>query len=81
MEKIGPSIIVMLSLESDAAREKIRQAYLELLRRYDFNKSQLVHDFGIARQTLYNKLEKYGLPTYNGELRELAEKELGEDIL
>ena len=61
-----PEKIVRISLEDEAVRDTISEAYVKLLQRYDYNVSALIRYLDIPRQSFYNKLNLYGI-----NLREL----------
>ena len=42
-------------------RKTIANAYMRLLKIYDYNISSIVRYLEIPRQTFYNKLEQYGI--------------------
>ena len=51
-----PEIIVRISLEDKRMSNIIARAYVNLLKRYNYNVSALIRDLDIGRQSLYNKL-------------------------
>ena len=54
-----PEIIVRISLEDKRMSSIIARAYVDLLKRYNYNVSALIRDLDIGRQSLYNKLRQY----------------------
>ena len=53
--------VVRISLEDELERETIRGAYIDLLKKFRGNVTQLRRSLGIPHQSIYNKLKRYNI--------------------
>jgi DNA-binding NtrC family response regulator len=59
IRKLSPRQIVLISLGRNDGSNIIREAYLDLLSQFHYNKTALVESLGLPRQSFYNCLSKY----------------------
>ena len=58
---LDAEIIVKISTKNKQVKGIVADAYIELLKRHNYNVSALIKYLKIPRQSLYNKIRDYGI--------------------